>query len=260
MRNITGHRRGKKVRFWSDEELSSAVDVYLKALYDELGAIPYVLSDVITKLQKDALPSRSWRSVELRMKNISSVLYGLKFPFISDCPPAHNVGAGVKDRIVALLYGQGISTLEAYAKTSERDVLEGRVSTLRKLQALPLPHGSLSPKWEAKSIKSFVRDPAIKAWVLRASNGICEGCQSPAHFVGRDGLPYLEVHHVMPLSKHGSDRITNAVALCPNCHTRCHYSVDQDEFKLHLYQTIRRLTVEVPERVGEPTDEFLELD
>ena len=34
--------------------------------------------------------------------------------------------------------------------------------------------------------------------------------------------PYLEVHHVIWLSRGGEDSTTNTVALCPNCHTRMH--------------------------------------
>jgi len=71
----------------------------------------------------------------------------------------------------------------------------------------------------------------------------------PAPFIGNDGLPYLEVHHVMPLASHGSDTATNAVALCPNCHRCCHYSNDSDEFKLRLYEKIPRLELEVPEPI-----------
>jgi 5-methylcytosine-specific restriction protein A len=62
-----------------------------------------------------------------------------------------------------------------------------------------------------------------------------------------DGYAYLEVHHVLPLASNGSDKTTNAVALCPNCHRRCHFSLDRDAFKLALYEKIGRLEIEVPE-------------
>ena len=91
-----------------------------------------------------------------------------------------------------------------------------------------------------------MRDPAVKRWVLDVANGVCEGCDLPAPFIGQDGYPYLEVHHVMHLGSHGSDRISNAAALCPNCHRRCHYGMDRDEFKLSLYEKIDRLMIEVP--------------
>ncbi|MGY2275730.1 MULTISPECIES: HNH endonuclease [Pseudomonas] len=39
-------------------------------------------------------------------------------------------------------------------------------------------------------------------------------------------LPRLEAHQAHRLAQKGSDRITNAVALCPNCHQRS----DRDAF------------------------------
>ena len=89
----------------------------------------------------------------------------------------------------------------------------------------------------------FVRDPKVRAWVLREAKRICEGCGSNAPFEV-DSLPFLEVHHVKHLAQKGSDRLTNAVALCPNCHQRCHRSSDRDEFTAGLYSKISRLIQE----------------
>ncbi|WP_373888573.1 HNH endonuclease [Massilia genomosp. 1] len=82
--------------------------------------------------------------------------------------------------------------------------------------------------------------------MLKVADGICEGCDMAAPFTGTDGFPYLEVHHVMPLASHGSDTTANTAALCPNCHRRCHLSLDRDEFRLALYEKIDRLVLEVP--------------
>jgi 5-methylcytosine-specific restriction protein A len=129
-----------------------------------------------------------------------------------------------------------------------------------KQASVKMPSGSTHPRLAVKSTTSYVRDPAVKAWVLKIADGICEGCDDPAPFVANDGLPYLEVHHVMPLASHGSDTPTNAVALCPNCHRRCHYSHDSDEFKLRLYEKIPRLKLEVPEPIDAGTYESISVD
>jgi 5-methylcytosine-specific restriction endonuclease McrA len=42
-------------------------------------------------------------------------------------------------------------------------------------------------------------------------------------FNRQDGRPYLEVHHVVPLSEGGDDTLENAAALCPSCHRELHY-------------------------------------
>jgi 5-methylcytosine-specific restriction protein A len=233
-------------RHWSDPELSAALEAYLHALQLSLAGKPVKPASVIANLHEGALQNRTLHSLELRMRNISSVLYDLKLPYLPQWRPARNVGSRVKARIVGLIPKTDIFKLEIYSETTERDLLEKRVSLLRKQKEIALPNGSLQPDWEMKNIKFFYRNPAIKAWILENAKGICEGCDSPAHFRGSDGLPYLEVHHVLPLSQGGSDRTENTVALCSNCHTRCHYSIDRDEFKLYLYQKVIRLRVPDP--------------
>nr|WP_256578679.1 HNH endonuclease [Pseudomonas sp. NS1(2017)] len=54
----------------------------------------------------------------------------------------------------------------------------------------------------------------------------------------------LEAHQTDHLAQKGSDRITNAVALCPNCHQRCHRSSDRNAFTEGLYARIGRLAPE----------------
>ena len=70
----------------------------------------------------------------------------------------------------------------------------------------------------------FERDPDVVAETLFRSNGICGRCMKPAPFNRKkDGRPYLEVHHLIPLSKGGSDELSNVIALCPNCHRESHF-------------------------------------
>jgi 5-methylcytosine-specific restriction protein A len=70
----------------------------------------------------------------------------------------------------------------------------------------------------------FERDPDVVAETLFRSNGICGRCMKPAPFKRKkDGRPYLEVHHLIPLSKGGSDELNNVIALCPNCHRESHF-------------------------------------
>lgn len=72
--------------------------------------------------------------------------------------------------------------------------------------------------------KIFIRNANVVAEVLQRAEGKCEICKRDAPFVrGKDGTPYLEVHHNIPLSKGGQDTIENAVAICPNCHRQAHF-------------------------------------
>jgi 5-methylcytosine-specific restriction protein A len=216
-------------------------------LRSELKGEPYNKAEVNRQLRDGPLAGRTKASVEFRMQNISAALYELKMPYIAGYLPARNIGTAVKEKMVALLQLHDIAFLTAYVPTADAAALAAQVSTLRNQAYLKIPTGSKHPQLALKTSASYVRDPAVKAWVLKVADGMCEGCDQAAPFIGNDGLPYLEVHHVMPLASHGSDTPTNAVALCPNCHRRCHYANDSDEFKLHLYEKIPRLRLEVPE-------------
>jgi 5-methylcytosine-specific restriction protein A len=244
---------------WSDAELTSAVQAYLGMLHAELRGEPYNKSEVNRKLREGPLVGRTKTSVELRMRNISAALYELKMPWIAGYLPARNIGSAVKERMFAVLRLSGIDSLSAYVPTSEEKALEEKVTLLRSQQLGKIPRGSERPGVVVSAATTYVRDPAVKAWVLQVANGVCEGCDRPAPFVGQDGFPYLEVHHVMPLSSHGSDTVSNAAALCPNCHRRCHFSRDKDDFKLELYQKIARLILEVPEPMDTEINEFIDL-
>lgn len=232
---------------WSDGELSAAVAAYISMLRDELAEKSYNKAEVNRQLRDGPLSTRTKASVEFRMQNISATLYDMRLPRIAGYLPAKNVGSSVKERIRAVLEKQGIAEFQRYIPTADPAALAEKVTALRQQGFIKTPAGELTPAKVTGTTTSFVRDPAVKSWVLKASKGICEGCNSSAPFMGSDGMPYLEVHHVMPLSSFGSDRISNAVALCPNCHRRCHFAADRDEFKLSLYEKVARLVIEVPD-------------
>lgn len=80
--------------------------------------------------------------------------------------------------------------------------------------------------------KVYHRDPAIAAYVKKRADGHCQLCGSSAPFKDRDGDPYLECHHIVWLSKGGTDSIDNCVALCPNCHRKMHIVALEDDIKL----------------------------
>lgn len=68
----------------------------------------------------------------------------------------------------------------------------------------------------------IVRNMAVVEYVKKAAKGVCDLCGRPSPFVDRKGQPYLEGHHVTRLADGGEDWISNAVALCANCHRKMH--------------------------------------
>jgi len=99
---------------------------------------------------------------------------------------------------------------------SKNDSQEQRRKRLKK--------ASQKPRVAMVLTAVFIRNPDVVAEVLLRAGGICESCKRPAPFFKKSSSePFLEVHHKKPLSKGGTDTVSNAIALCPNCHRKAHY-------------------------------------
>lgn len=77
----------------------------------------------------------------------------------------------------------------------------------------------------------FIRSADVVKMTRKRANGICQYCNQPAPFTDKNGNPYLEVHHVIWLSRGGEDSTANTVALCPNCHKRMHVLDKPEDIK-----------------------------
>lgn len=87
------------------------------------------------------------------------------------------------------------------------------------------------------------RSQAIRLYVLRRANGVCESCRAEAPFLRADDSPYLEPHHIMRLADDGPDHPAKVIGLCPNCHRRAHYAVDSKVYNRNLLDKLRRIEV-----------------
>lgn len=229
---------------WTDIEIQAAVDAYLSMLSREQSGQKVVKTEENRILREGALAGRTKGSVEFRMQNISTIMAELGRKPIKGYKPAKNVGANVARSIRdALNAAPSTLTPEDFAPTADDATLELRATKLERQPITDVPKGIERPEQTQSSGKSYVRDPEVRAWVRQQANGRCEGCGEPAPFE-KDGRPFLEVHHVKHLAQEGSDRPSNAVALCPNCHRRCHHSGDRDEFTASLFKKVDRLKFE----------------
>ena len=197
---------------WTDEELRAAVDVYVEMLQKHHSNKPFTKKHYYEELHRKY--GRTEKSFEYRMQNISYVLSLMGRNWLPGLKPAKNIPV-------------------ANFETAVREELDKPL--------LHEPIGNVTPKIIQTKISAYQRDAKVKAWVLKVANGICEGCGNVAPFYGTDGIPYLEVHHIRQLADGGSDTITNAVALCPNCHREMHYGIDRDRLISKLYSKVPRL-------------------
>lgn len=84
------------------------------------------------------------------------------------------------------------------------------------------------PRTVTGTSTTFIRDPYVTLEALARAAGQCQmpGCSSQL-FKRDDGSPYLEVHHLTPLSEDGFDELDNVAALCPACHREMHHGIDR---------------------------------
>ncbi|RJX40888.1 NUDIX domain-containing protein [Paenibacillus pinisoli] len=112
-------------------------------------------------------------------------------------------------------YEQEVSKQVTISKT------RNRAERRERLQTAPKAPGTVTV-----TSTQFVRNGDVIVEVLERARGICEECKKPAPFLRKDLTPFLEVHHVEPLSEGGEDTVENAKALCPNCHRAAHHAAD----------------------------------
>lgn len=110
-----------------------------------------------------------------------------------------------------------------YKATFENEVNESLDDSSENRQRR-LASRSTKPKVVYRLVQDYHRDPDVVAEALYRAEGFCEKCKEKAPFIKRsNGEPYLEVHHIIPLSQGGLDSLENVISLCPNCHRKIHF-------------------------------------
>ena len=218
---------------WTTQELRAAVEAYVDMQRKSRTGHSFVKKRYYSDLHKQF--GRTEKSYEFRMQNISYVLSIMGREWLTGLKPAKNVGTRVAVEIETL-----INDVEQ-RQTPPVVSFEVRAREELKQKAITKPAGNQSPRSTTSAITQYQRDSTVKAWVLREANGKCECCGGPAPFQGADGMPFLEVHHVQQLADNGPDTVTNAVALCPNCHREIHYGLNAKQLVERLFATNRRL-------------------
>lgn len=159
-----------------------------------------------------------------------------KYPRSITTPPP-----GITDRIRALIIGRRKGEIDF----DDGFLAEANIDELRRV-ALLKAHGSLSPRKRAAVYRA--RSQAIRRYVLLRANGRCEGCLAPAPFLGADGEPFLETHHMTRVADDGPDHPRTVIGICPNCHRRAHYSEDAEIFNSSLIKKVPKLEAAVRKR------------
>ena len=225
-----------KQNTYSREELEETVKYYLEMRQKEINGETFIKKRYYERLAKKF--TRPERSFENKMQNISYVFSVMGRDWITGLKPRENVGVNVAKEIEEI-----IANLENRIP-SEYISFQIQVSDSLKKTTTEPPVGSIKPQKSKTSSTKYERDHKVVAWITHLANGICESCNQPAPFQSQDEQPFLEVHHLKQLADGGTDTITNAIAVCPNCHRELHFGQNKVNKKIAIYKSIKRLIKE----------------
>ena len=206
---------------WTSDELEGAVRAYVDMRNKEANGVPFRKKEYYANLSKQY--GRTEKSYEYRMQNISYVYSLMGRNWVTGLRPAKNVGARVSGELEAL-----INKIEGHSVPLVAE-FQSSVNILKQKKNPKRPKGNIKPNTYNSTTTHYKRDPEVVAWVLYKANGVCESCNNFAPFTKEDETVFLEVHHLRQLSDGGSDRITNAIASCPNCHRELHYGKNKKQ-------------------------------
>lgn len=222
-----------KNKNWSREELEAAVISYIEMRQKSLDGESFIKKEYYKELSDHY--GRTIKSYEYRMQNISYVYSLMGREWLKGLPPAKNVGTRVISEIEEIINKIEDQTLLKIAE------FQSTVNNFRKKSFNKVPSGNTKPVKNTNQVTQYVRSPEVVAWVLNESNGVCECCGKEAPFVKEDDTPFLEVHHLKRLADGGSDTISNAIAVCPNCHRELHYGKNRVLLMEGMYSKIDRI-------------------
>lgn len=221
---------------WSTDELEESVQVYIEMRQKQVAGESFSKISYYRYLSDKY--DRTWQSFRYRMHNISYVYSLMGRSWLKGLKPAEHIGANVAVEIVAL-----IIKIEGQAPPIDIS-FQVQLNNISRNKQIAQPLGNEKPTKKDHKVTLYNRDPNVVAWVLHNANGICECCESKAPFIKDNGMPFLESHHLRRLADNGSDKITNAIAVCPNCHRQLHFGNDREVLLEKVYLTISRLIKE----------------
>jgi hypothetical protein len=150
------------------------------------------------------------------------------------------------------LWEAAASPIEVTPKPDEtalREALDDEVSRLegalqkQSYEALLALYASKPkktlPKRRSANTNAFDRDPLVVVITKRRALYKCEiaECAAPT-FLGREGKPYVETHHLVPLAEGGIDTPENTACLCAIHHRELHCGKNRVALTMSL-QAIR---------------------
>ena len=197
----------------------------LRLLYENTEGFPYDV-DSQNRPQGPTIPTS--RNVGSRIKRALNAKWGYGMNWVGKGDP-HRNNWFMNEAFRSAVDQVGLfPRVEVDGASLARDDFESKVaralSDTTAARMARLQNADQTSRRIQVTTYVYDRNADVVAQALIRANGVCEGCGAIAPFFKRrDGQPYLEVHHKISLANGGKDSLSNAVALCPNCHRKSHY-------------------------------------
>ncbi|MET4277584.1 MULTISPECIES: EVE domain-containing protein [unclassified Bradyrhizobium] len=237
---------------WSRDECVAGLWAYVKTLRTPVSRLPGSPVAIVSQLTGRAVPGVYNKVMNFRSIDPRDERAGLPASAATDervwnefFDPAANElrEAGVEEEFNRLWMstpGSAGPALDAQAAEERAEAAARRLEDqelddlLARYQA-GLAVRPLRPRASSSTTRVYDRDPLVIAIARKRAGHRCEvpGCNHPP-FLGADGLPYCEVHHVIPLAEGGEDRIENAACLCPSHHREVHLGSQRNVLEAQL--------------------------
>lgn len=163
----------------------------------------------------------------------------------TDAPDEHgNKRRAIRFRLVPVDHGGVPLGDEDVERASEEDLF------VVARQSTDTTTSDESPSSSSRGGSTYSRSEVTKLFALRSADGVCQGCEEEAPFIGKNREPFLEVHHLHRLSDGGPDKPDNVIAICPNCHRRRHRGRDGDEFNEQLIKKAEKRNERLLDAIG----------
>ena len=133
---------------------------------------------------------------------------------------------GTSRQVIIFPLGREDSSIPSVSGTSMEKLRETKTRNAKRLtdEELAKRAKGARPRSGTRNVTTpqHIRSPYVSEHAKRRAGGVCQLCEEPAPFKNAKGEPYLETHHIVWMSRGGTDTPENTVALCPNCHRRMH--------------------------------------
>lgn len=164
------------------------------------------------------------------------------------CTLNGNMESGIKNfyTIDNISLGDYLNSKEPYShkqsliEKEDESIIYSTLDIEDEIEYLPDYSPISLPNKAERTLNVIERNPAKAKGALLLSNYKCNINSNHESFISRNNHPYMEAHHLIPISAQDDFNVSldvdaNIVCLCPNCHKKLHYgnNIKDDLYKLY---------------------------